>query len=144
MVSRWKYRDSTIVEIPGEYRAEWLIFFVPLTLFGKTIFAAWAIDYVLAFLFGIAFQYFTIKSMRNLSVGQGLVSAVKADTLSLTARQVGMYGWMALVTFLFFQREPPKTDLLFWFMMQIAMLAGFLTSYQVNWRLLKEGIKEVM
>ena len=33
--------------------------------------------------------------MRNLSVGEGLVQAVKADTLSLTAWQVGMYGFMA-------------------------------------------------
>jgi len=32
----------------------------------------------------------------------------------------------------------------FWFMMQIAMLCGFLTSYPVNWRLLRSGIKEMM
>lgn len=128
----------------GDLLAEWFIFFVPLTLFGKKIFAAWTVDYVLAFLFGIAFQYFTIKPMRNLSVRQGLISAVKADTLSLTAWQVGMYGWMALVTFVLFSRELPKTDPLFWFMMQIAMLAGFLTSYPVNWWLIRKGIKEVM
>jgi hypothetical protein len=29
-------------------------------------------------------------------------------------------------------------------MMQIAMLAGFLTSYSVNWWLLRAGIKEKM
>jgi hypothetical protein len=29
-------------------------------------------------------------------------------------------------------------------MMQIAMLAGFLTSYPVNWWLLRAGIKEEM
>jgi hypothetical protein len=32
----------------------------------------------------------------------------------------------------------------FWFMMQIAMLCGFLTSYPVNWWLLRFGIKEMM
>ena len=32
----------------------------------------------------------------------------------------------------------------FWFMMQIAMLCGFLTSYPVNWWLLRSGIKEMM
>ncbi|HJT79714.1 MAG TPA: DUF4396 domain-containing protein [Chthoniobacterales bacterium] len=37
-----------------------------------------------------------------------------------------------------------KTNPLFWFMMQIAMLAGFLTSYPVNWWLLRAGIKEKM
>ena len=50
--------------------AEWFIFFVPLTLFGRHIFAAWVIDYRLAFLFGIAFQYFTIQPMRQLSPGR--------------------------------------------------------------------------
>ena len=128
----------------GDLVAEWFIFFVPLTLFGKKVFAAWAIDYVLAFLFGIVFQYFTIKPMRNLSVAEGLLAALKADTLSLTAWQVGMYGWMAIVIFLIFQHEIPKTDPLFWFMMQIAMLAGFITSYPVNWWLLRKGIKETM
>lgn len=63
---------------------------VPLTLFGRRIFAAWALDYVLAFLFGIAFQYFTITPRKKLSPGQGLRSALHADTLSLTAGQVGM------------------------------------------------------
>ena len=32
----------------------------------------------------------------------------------------------------------------FWFTMQIAMLAGFITSYPVNWWLIKVGIKERM
>jgi hypothetical protein len=34
--------------------------------------------------------------MRNLSLGQGIFAAIKADTLSLTAWQIGMYGFMAL------------------------------------------------
>ena len=78
--------------------------------------------------------------MRSLSVREALISAVKADALSLTAWQVGMYGWMALVIFVIFKQEIPKTEPLFWFMMQIAMLAGFFTSYPVNWWLLKKGI----
>ncbi|BAY10011.1 DUF4396 domain-containing protein [Calothrix sp. NIES-2098] len=32
----------------------------------------------------------------------------------------------------------------FWFMMQIGMVCGFLTSYPVNWWLLSKKIKEVM
>ncbi len=124
--------------------AEWIMVAVPWTLFGKKIFAAWVADYVLAFAFGIAFQYFTIAPMRNLGVVEGLKAAVKADTLSLTAWQVGMYGWMAIVTFLIFNHELEKTNPVFWFMMQIAMLGGFLTSYPVNWWLLKSGMKEKM
>lgn len=128
----------------GDLIAEWFVFFVPLTLFGRHIFGTWVLDFVLAFLLGVAFQYFTIKPMRNLSVGDGLKQALKADSLSLTAWQIGMYGWMALVTFVFFGHELEKTSPVFWFMMQLAMLLGFCTSYPVNWWLLRQGIKEKM
>ena len=53
-----------------------------------------------------------------------------------------MYGWISIATFLIYRHETDKTTPLFWFMMQIAMLAGFLTSYPVNWWLLRSGIKE--
>lgn len=55
-----------------------------------------------------------------------------------------MYSWMAIATFLIFGHEIEKTSPVFWFMMQIAMLAGFLTAYPVNWWLLRAGIKEKM
>jgi len=128
----------------GDICAEWFLVLVPLTLFGHPIFAAWALDYALAFAFGIAFQYFTITPMKKLTVGEGLRAALKADTLSLTAWQLGMYGWMALVVFGIVGHELPKTTPVFWFMMQIAMLVGFLTAYPVNAWLLRRGIKERM
>lgn len=128
----------------GDILAESFLFFVPLTLFGRPMYAAWAVDFVLAFLIGIVFQYFAIKPMRNLTPKEGLIAAVKADTLSLSAWQVGMYGWMAIVTFLIFRHELPKNGPVFWFMMQLAMLFGFLTSYPVNWWLIRSGVKEKM
>jgi hypothetical protein len=42
--------------------------------------------------------------MRDLSPGEGLLAAVKADTLSLTAWQVGMYGFMAIAHFYMWKR----------------------------------------
>jgi hypothetical protein len=129
----------------GDLLAEGVVLsLVPFTLLGHKIFAAWVVDYAFAFLFGIAFQYFTIAPMKHLSPGRGLIAALKADTLSLTAWQVGMYGWMAIVTFLILGRELDKGDPVFWFMMQMAMLAGFLTSYPVNWWLVAASIKERM
>lgn len=128
----------------GDLLAEWFVFFIPITLFGEKIFGSWVLDYALALLLGIAFQYFTIAPMRNLSLGKGLIEALKADFLSLTAWQIGMYGWMAIATFAIFGHELSKMNPVFWFMMQIAMLAGFLTSYPVNWWLLRTGIKEKM
>ncbi|MGB8340747.1 MAG: DUF4396 domain-containing protein [Chthoniobacterales bacterium] len=130
----------TLADIVGE----WALFAFPLTLFGMKIYGAWVVDYFLALLFGIFFQYFTIAPMRGLSLRAGLRAAFKADVLSLTAWQVGMYGWMAIATFWIFGHELEKTNPVFWFMMQIAMLAGFLTSYPVNWWLIRAGIKEAM
>ncbi len=128
----------------GDIVAEWLLFAFPVVLFGHRIFGSWVVDYGLAFLLGIAFQYFTIAPMRGLSFKDGLVAALKADTLSLTAWQVGMYGWMAIATFLIFGHELPKRDPVFWFMMQLAMSLGFASSYPVNWWLLRRHIKEAM
>jgi hypothetical protein len=128
----------------GDLCAEWIVVAAPLVLFGHKLFGAWVVDYLFAYTFGIVFQYLTIAPMRHLSVGKGIWAAVKADTLSLTAWQVGMYGWMAIAVFLIFGREQEKTDPVFWFMMQIAMLCGFLTAYPVNWWLLRAGLKEKM
>ena len=80
--------------------------------------------------------------------GQGIIAAVKADTLSLTAWQVGMYGFIAFAYFFIFRavlHAAMATDTVeFWFMMQIAMIFGFLTAYPVNWWLIRAGFKEAM
>jgi hypothetical protein len=127
----------------GDILSEWFVFFIPITIFGEKIFGSWALDFAAAYVLGIAFQYFTIAPMRGLRPAAGIVAALKADTLSLTAWQLGMYGWMAIVHFGLFG-EIGKTDPVFWFMMQIAMLAGFATSYPVNWWLVRSGLKEKM
>ena len=88
----------------GDVIAEWLAFAVPAvavwlgwhTLFDEKMFAVWVLDFIFAFALGIAFQYFAIVPMRKLPRRQGIVAALKADTLSLAAWQVGMYGFMAL------------------------------------------------
>jgi hypothetical protein len=140
----------------GDVIAEWLAFLAPSvaiwlgwqSLFAEKIFAVWILDFAFAFLLGIVFQYFAIVPMRKLSPGQGIVAALKADTLSLVAWQVGMYGLMAIVQFWLYPAwfgdkagvDTPE----FWFAMQIAMIAGFVTAYPVNWWLIRAGLKEKM
>jgi hypothetical protein len=140
----------------GDICAEWLVVTAPAvavafgwhSLFDHRIFAVWVVDYLFAYAFGIVFQYFSIAPMRGLAFGPGLLAAIKADTLSLTAWQIGMYGFMAIAHFVIFPQgfgamlhtASPE----FWFMMQIAMLCGFATAYPVNWWLIRAGIKEEM
>jgi hypothetical protein len=118
------------------------------TLYQDEIFAGWIIDFVLAFAIGIVFQYFAIAPMRGLSFRKGLLAALKADTLSISSWQVGMYGFMALAQFLIlpalFGGRAAVISPEFWFVMQIAMITGFATAYPVNWALIRSGIKEKM
>ena len=140
----------------GDILVEWTAFAFPAlavwfgwhTLFSEKTFSVWIPDFIVAFLIGIVFQYFTIKPMRELSTSEGVLAAVKADIASITAWQVGMYGLMAIIQFLWFRpayggiAKVASTE--FWFAMQLAMLGGFLTSYPVNWWLIRTGVKEKM
>ena len=129
--------ESMALAFPGI-----LIWFGLGSLFAEPIFAGWVLDFVLAYLLGIVFQYFSIAPMRKLGVRDGIVAALKADTLSLAAWQLGMYGIMAIVQFGIVRLKASRPE--FWLAMQIAMLAGFLVSYPVNVWLLKTGLKEKM
>ncbi len=133
----------------GDLIAEWLAFLVPTvavwfgwhSIFEEKTFAVWVLDFVFAFSLGIVFQYFAIAPMRGLPPGKCIVSALKADALSLTAWQVGMYGFMEIAQFFLYrhyfgqmaQVDTPE----FWFAMQLAMVAGFITAYPVNWWLIR-------
>jgi Domain of unknown function (DUF4396) len=59
-----------------------------------------------------------------------------------------MYGFMAIAFFVVFRAgfgvELEVNSFEFWFMMQIAMMVGFLTSYPANWCLIRRGFKEGM
>lgn len=124
--------------------AETALLSMPFTLFGKAIFGAWVVDYVLALIIGIIFQYYAIVPMNDLSFKEGIKKAFKADFFSLTSWQIGMYGWMAIAVFVIFDRKIEASEPLFWFMMQIAMVCGFITAYPTNWLLIKVGVKEKM
>lgn len=128
----------------GDLAASIIVMFIPVHLFGKAIYGDWLVEYIAALVIGILFQYFPIKAMKDLSPRRALVQAIKADFLSLTCWQVGMYGWMAVSTFLIFHHQLHSDQAIFWLMMQIGMLVGFVTAYPVNWWLIKSGIKEKM
>ena len=86
----------TLADIVGE----WFLFFVPVAIGGSILAGTWVVDYLLALAFGIGFQYAAIRGMeRTLPRGEAIRRAAKADILSLTAWQAGMYGWMAVAIF---------------------------------------------
>jgi hypothetical protein len=123
----------------------WAIFAGAVEIAGKSLWPEYAADYVGALVFGIAFQYWAIAPMRGLGFRDGIIAALKADTLSLTSFEIGMFGWMAMVQLAWFPAAPLRPDdAAYWFMMQIGMGCGFVSSYPMNAWLLEKGIKEAM
>ncbi|MGN6243504.1 MAG: DUF4396 domain-containing protein [Motilibacteraceae bacterium] len=129
----------------GDIVAESVVFLAGLSVGGSVLAAEYVGDYLLALALGIVFQYFAIAPMRGLGLRKGLVQAAKADVLSLTAFEVGLFGWMALMSFVLFPQPHLHPDSpVYWFLMQIGMVLGFLTAWPVNSWLIRKGIKEAM
>jgi hypothetical protein len=128
----------------GDLIAVNLLIAFPMTLFGSKLYGEWSVEFILAFITGIIFQYYAIKPMGKLSVKDTMIAALKADTLSLIFWQIGMYGWMAVCNFLIFEPALQTGSLVFWIMMQVGMLFGLITAFPINWWLVRKGIKEAM
>jgi len=129
----------------GDISAEWWVFAAGLTFAGGEFQTRLVVDFLLAWAFGILFQYFTLVPMRGLSFGEGLFQAMRADTLAIVAFEIGLFSWMTLSYYALFPNLHLKpTQAIFWFMMQIGMVLGFFTAYPVNIFLIRKGWKERM
>jgi hypothetical protein len=128
----------------GDLIGEWAVFISAATLAGIALWPEYIADFILAYAFGIAFQYFAIVPLRGLGFKDGLIAAVKSDTLALTAFEIGLFGWMGLYNIVFFGGHLQPDSPVYWFMMQIGMLVGFVTSYPMNWWLIQTGLKAAM
>jgi len=129
----------------GDISAEWLVFAMGLTFAGGEFSTRLVMDFLLAWSYGIVFQYLTIVPMRGLPFGKGALHAMRADTLSIVSFQAGLFAWMALTYYVLFPNPHLKpTEAVFWFMMQVGMVFGFFTSYPANIFLINKGWKEKM
>ncbi len=130
----------------GDILAEFAVFALGVSIAGVTVYAEMVGDYVAAVALGVIFQYFAIAPMRGLGLRKGLAEAAKADVLSLTSFEVGLFGWMALMSFVFFPAphhlHPDSPT--YWFLMQVGMIIGFFTAWPTNVWLIRRGIKEAM
>ncbi|HEY2795184.1 MAG TPA: DUF4396 domain-containing protein [Micromonosporaceae bacterium] len=129
----------------GDVVSEWIVFAFGFAVAGSVLAAEYIGDYVLALAFGILFQFFAIAPMRGLGVRDGLRAAAKADVISLTAFEIGLFGWMAVAFVLFPASNPVMPNsAAFWLLMQIGMIIGFATSWPANMWLVRRGIKVPM
>jgi len=126
----------------GDFLGDWIAFATGFALLGSRLGGKFLLAFALAYLIGVAFQYFAVAPMRGLGLRDGLVAAIKIDTLSLLAYEVGMFAVMGLGAWAYPGLEPTRWS--YWLLMQVAMLAGFATTYPVNWALIARGVKEKM
>jgi Domain of unknown function (DUF4396) len=127
----------------GDVIAEFAVFFTGFTIVANAFVSGLILDFIAAYLLGIVFQYFAIAPMRGTWGRDAIWAAVKADTFSLIAFEIGLFAWMAIFQFFLLPGIRPDAPA-YWFMMQIGMVLGFITSYPVNWWLIKTGVKSEM
>jgi hypothetical protein len=127
----------------GDFIGEWMVFAGGLSIAHSVLLANYAVDFGFAYGVGVMFQYYAIAPMRGIHGWPGIKAAMKADTVSLVAFEVGMFAFMAISHRAFVPPLMPDSPI-YWFMMQVAMGIGFATSFPANWWLIRRGWKEEM
>jgi hypothetical protein len=129
----------------GDIIAEFVVFGLAVSIAGQALYAEYIGDYLVAISFGIVFQYLVIAPMRGLTLRKGLVAAAKSDVIALSSFEIGLFGWMALMRFVFFPSphlEPSSP--VYWLFMQLGMIIGFGASWPANSWLIRRDIKQAM
>src|SRR5271154_4052736 len=103
-----------------------------------------AMEYILGFTFGLGiFQALFMRDMVGGSYSRALAAAFIPELTSMNCLMAGMIP----VAMVFKARVPSSTSPAspaFWFIMSMALLAGFIAAYPMNWWLLARKLKHGM
>ena len=103
-----------------------------------------ALEYVLGFGFGwTIFQSLFLRGMVGGSYSTSLRKTFLAEFLSMNALMLAMFPVATLGQLAVGKSLTPGTPQ-FWFVMSMALLAGFLSAYPMNWWLVAHGLKHGM
>ncbi len=103
-----------------------------------------ALEYTLGFLFGwTVFQALFMRDMAGGSYARSLRMTFVPEFLSMNVLMAGMVPLAALFAHYFDDsRDPLHPE--FWFRMSMALLAGFIVAYPMNWWLVARHLKHGM
>ncbi len=103
-----------------------------------------ALEYTLGFLFGwTVFQALFMRDMAGGSYARSLRMTFLPEFLSMNVLMAGMVPLAALFAHYFDDsRDPLHPE--FWFRMSMALLAGFIVAYPMNWWLVARHLKHGM
>lgn len=128
----------------GDLVAEWTVFAAALQLAGLALPVEYPFDYARPQL-GDLVPVLRHRAHAPPGGRRGAQARGQADFLALSAFEIGLFGWMAIMQLVLFPSPHlPADSAAFWFLMQVGMLIGFATTYPMNWWLIRHGIKEVM
>ncbi|KAL8846137.1 MAG: hypothetical protein Q9221_008754 [Calogaya cf. arnoldii] len=71
-----------------------------------------------------------------------MIRALKADILSLTSFEFGLFSWMTAYQVGIWGYRLEMGTWVYWWMMQVRMFLGFWTAVPVNWWLIRKDVKE--
>lgn len=98
------------------------------------------ISITLSLFIGLLFQFFAIKQRENFSTFRTLALALKTEIFPLLIYQLGIFIFMSLALKFVLGQQINPMFLVFWFMLQLAMMIGFLFSWPANHFLIKRGL----
>lgn len=102
------------------------------------------LEYLLGFGFGwTIFQAFFMRGVSGGSYGRALSNTFIAELLSMNGVMAGMIPVMTLAMANIPGSHDPLS-LTFWFIMSMALLAGFIVTYPINWWLVANNLKHGM
>src|SRR5665811_1489978 len=102
------------------------------------------LEYALGFLFGwTIFQGLFMRDMAGGSYGRALATTFVPEFLSMNFLMAGMMPIASLGRVAVGGKFSPLTPE-FWFVMSMALLAGFIVAYPINWWLVANGLKHGM
>jgi hypothetical protein len=103
-----------------------------------------ALEYVLGFAFGwTIFQALFMRDMAGGSYTRSLSSTFIPELLSMNLLMAGMVPTMMILQSMLAPMAGPTAPV-FWFVMSMALLAGFIVAYPMNWWLVAYNLKHGM
>jgi len=95
---------------------------------------------IVSLFIGLLFQFLAIRQREKLSFIRALLLALKTEIFPLLIYQLGIFIFMALALKFVLNQQIDPLLAAFWFMLQLAILIGFVFSWPANHFLIKRGL----
>lgn len=101
----------------------------------------WGLSLTLSLVIGLLLQFLAIRQRRQIGFFAALLLAMKTQTFPLVIYQIGIFITMSLALKFVLHGQINPLLMQFWFMLQLAMMMGFIFSWPASNFLIKRGIR---